>query len=272
MINYLFPEGRKLTLTFSYDDGNRCDARLADLFTEYDMKATFNLNSAWLGHGEKIRADELKPLFLDRGHEVACHGYQHPFEDKVPLMAAVEDVRKDRVALEKILGMPIRGMAYPQGTFSNDVKEVLRILGIAYCRTTINARSTTYMPQDFREWNPTTHHNGKDGISLQQQGENFLKTPGWYGTHMLYVWGHAYEFDMNKNWEIMENFCKLMAHHDNIWYATNIQICDYIQAFRRLEFSADLHLVYNPSVIPVWLEDGEGKTVVAESGKTVELA
>jgi len=263
MINYVFPEGRQLALTFSYDDGNRCDERLADILTENKLKGTFNVNAANLGKGDKIRADELKTVFLNHGHEIACHGFEHPFEEKLPLIGVVEDVRKDKLELEKILGEPVRGMAYPMGSFSKDVKEVLRMLGIAYCRTVRNADSTCYMPDDFREWDPTTHHIGKDGLTLKQIGENFLKTPEWYGTHMLYVWGHAYEFDMRKDWDKMEEFCKLMAGHENIWYATNIEICDYITACRRLEFSADLHLVRNPNFIAVWLKDNSGRTVVA---------
>ena len=272
MINYLFPEGRLLALTFSYDDGNRCDERLANILTENGLKGTFNINGANLGKGDKIRADELKPVFLEHGHEIACHGFEHPFEEKIPLMAVVEDIRRDRLALEQAVGAPVRGMAYPMGTFSDDVKTVLRMLGIAYCRTVRNARRTSYMPQDFLEWDPTTHHIGKDGETLRQIGENFLKSPVWLGTQLLYVWGHAYEFDMRKDWGEMEAFCKLMAGHENIWYAANIEICDYVTAFRRLEFSADLHLVRNPSAIPVWLQDNEGKTVVAAPGKITELA
>lgn len=272
MINYLFPEGRRLVLTFSYDDGNRCDERLANILTENKLKGTFNLNGANLGKGEKLRADELKPLLLDHGHEVACHGFEHPFLEKLDTISVIEDIRKDRLALEQAIGAPVRGMAYPFGTFSDNVKDVLRLMGISYCRTVRNAKGTTYMPQDFLEWDPTTHHIGKDGVTIKQMGETFLKTPEWNGTHMLYVWGHAFEFDMRKDWDMMEEFCKIMAGHENIWYATNIEIFDYITAFRRLEFSADLHLVRNPSITPVWLKDNEGKVVIAEPGKIAELA
>ena len=41
----LFPEGRKKALTFSYDDGEKQDVRLCELFNKYGMKGTFNLNS-----------------------------------------------------------------------------------------------------------------------------------------------------------------------------------------------------------------------------------
>ncbi len=43
---------------------------------------------------------------------------------------------------------------------------------------------------------------------------------------MMYVWGHSYEFTNQNNWELMEDFCKLVGGRDDIWYATNIEIVD----------------------------------------------
>lgn len=38
-----------------------------------------------------------------------------------------------------------------------------------------------------------------------------------------------------------------MGHWEDIWYATNIQIIDYMEVVNRLKFSADGESVYNPS-------------------------
>lgn len=266
MILYQFPEGRNLALTFSYDDGNDCDRRLADLFTDYGMKAAFNLNSANLDRDGKIHGSELKRLFIDRGHEVACHGFEHPFEEKMPLPAVMEDIRKDRLALEKAVGEPVRGFAYPFGTVSTAVKGLLRALGIAYARVTDPAGSVTMIPEDFLEWHPNAHHLG----GILALGEDFLKA-FWAGPRMLYIWGHASEFDRNKNWHIMEDFCKLTANREEIWYATNIEICDYISAYRNLIFSMDLNMVRNPSAIPVWISVN-GQTFRIPSGALVKLS
>ena len=45
------------------------------------------------------------------------------------------------------------------------------------------------------------------------------------------MWGHSYEFENNNNWVILKNFCKTAGGREDIWYATNIEICDYISAF-----------------------------------------
>ena len=41
--------GKKKALTFSYDDGVTQDIRLIEIFNKYNLKATFNLNSEYLG-------------------------------------------------------------------------------------------------------------------------------------------------------------------------------------------------------------------------------
>ena len=51
---------------------------------------------------------------------------------------------------------------------------------------------------------------------------------------------------------MIEEFCKLVGGRDDIWYATNIEIYDYIKAQRSLIVSVDGKTVYNPSGQEVW--------------------
>jgi hypothetical protein len=82
----------------------------------------------------------------------------------------------------------------------------------------------------------------------------------------MYVWGHSYEFDRDSTWGLIEEFCKMMSRREDIWYATNLGICNYVNAVRSLEYSADGKKVYNPSVTTVWMKDGE-RLLAAEAGK-----
>ena len=51
----------------------------------------------------------------------------------------------------------------------------------------------------------------------------------------------------------MEGFIKETAGREDVYYATNAEICQYVEAYRRLVFSADSSMVYNPSCITLWL-------------------
>ena len=122
--------------------------------------------------------------------------------------------------------------------------------------------------QDLHRFQPSVYHIEFDRMT--ELGEAFLKlqpdTPQIY-----YIWGHSYEFDNNDNWDVIENFCKYMGGRDDIWYATNIEIIDYMDAAKRLQFSADYEKVYNPNACSVWLQLNSDKCVEIEGGTLVDL-
>ena len=69
---------------------------------------------------------------------------------------------------------------------------------------------------------------------------------------MFYLWGHSYEFEANDNWNVIEEFAEYMANREDIWYATNIEIYDYQDAFKKLLFSVDGRIVKNPTAMELW--------------------
>ena len=75
---------------------------------------------------------------------------------------------------------------------------------------------------------------------------------------------------MNNSWDIIKRFCDKSAEDPDVWYATNIELYDYISALRALQFTANRDFVYNPTAIDVWLEvDGDALKVAA--GESVSL-
>jgi hypothetical protein len=51
---------------------------------------------------------------------------------------------------------------------------------------------------------------------------------------VLSVWGHSYEFGSDSDWKRMEFFCQLVGKREDVWYATNIEITDYLAAAEKL--------------------------------------
>ena len=70
-----------------------------------------------------------------------------------------------------------------------------------------------------------------------------------------------------------QNFLKkaFTLSYDDVWYATNGEIYDYVQAYNRLIWSVEMTFVHNPSAIDVYL-DFKGKEVVVKAGKPRLLA
>lgn len=273
----LFPGGKPKALTFSYDDATAQDLRLLGILKRYGMTGTFNINSGRVYHtlpGKKVSKnrvlspEEIRTVY--QGFEVAIHGYSHPFLQQIPKDMIPFEIAGDRHELEKIVGYPVRGMAYPFGAYSDSLIEQLRQLGIVYARV-CHSTEDFNLPKEFLAWQPTCHHNCK---RLDELADKFINMNNINGLKVFYVWGHTYEFDTDNNWDVIEKFCEKMAFKDDIWYATNIEIYDYVQALDRLVTSCDGNLLYNPSAVDVWVSKDQslwepGEKICVPAGKVV---
>lgn len=274
-MNYVFlrfPMFRDKAVTLSYDDDCGANRRLIAVMQKYGIKGTFNLNSGLFNSAPtNITEKEVKDLILGSGNEIAVHGVKHLSPAEVDSAAALDDILSDRKALEKIAGVPVKGMAYANGSFSDDVVRMLAMCGIVYARTTRSSGNFS-IPNDWLRLSPTCHHGDS---RLPELIEDFLERPQakyvWgRSPRLFYLWGHAYEFDNSDNWDVIESFCKRVGGREDVWYATNMEVYSYVQAYDRLEYTADGTKVYNPSVIDVYL-DHLGNRVVARAGQTVSI-
>jgi peptidoglycan/xylan/chitin deacetylase (PgdA/CDA1 family) len=241
-----FPHGLQKALTFSYDDGTVHDRTLVEIFNTHGVRGTFHLNSGLLDKPNKLTSREIATLF--KGHEVSAHTVTHPDLRVQPAESITREILDDRRALEDWVGYPVRGMSYPFGTCNDLVVSLLPGLGIEYARTT-EAHRRFELPADFLRWGSTCHHKG----DLLDLGKRFLDAKGMRTPQLLYVWGHSYEFDRENNWDLMREFCAMVGRNESVWYATNIEIVDYLNAVRTLRFSAAVDRVLNPSAWPVWI-------------------
>ncbi len=270
-----FPEGRQKALTLSYDDGSKFDKNLIEIANKYGIKVTLNINSAYIGGNDNwhLNAEELKALVEDGGHEIAVHGARHIAPGSLLPAAGINEVLEGRRAIERYFGTTIRGMAYPNngihiiysGVPKEEIKDYIRQTGIAYARTLAGDNDKFEIPTDFYEWFPTAYHiNPK----LMEWLDKFLVAEKVRSVPLLfYLWGHSYEFDRDKNWELLEEFCSKAGNKDNIWYATNIEICDYINAYRSLIFNVDNTMVFNPTCRELWFETDAKKIVSVAPGE-----
>jgi len=264
-IYHCFPGGRYKVLTMSYDDGTEHDRRLVEIFNRYGIKGTFNLNSKGLGKGNNIRPEEVATVFA--GHEVATHTATHPTIARCPNHQIIEEIMEDRKALEALTGAPVRGHAYPNGSYNDKVISIFRNAGIAYGRVTTPTNNFN-LPEDPMVWRPTCHHNSPE---LMRLGQYLVETQRKHVLHLLYVWGHSYEFHNNDNWEVIETFCQLTGGREDIWYATNIEIIDYLEVLERLQYFANGTTVYNPSAQSAWVEIDKERIVEIPGGTQVDL-
>ncbi|MBO5323770.1 MAG: polysaccharide deacetylase family protein [Oscillospiraceae bacterium] len=259
-----FPGGKVKVVTLSYDDNVEADVRLVQTMKKYGLKGTFNINSGQFppegsvgsmgcGH-RRLTVKQSTELHKDSGMEIACHGVTHPFLDHLPASVCVQEVLEDRKRLEEIYGGIVRGLAYPFGTYNDDVVAALKACGIAYARAVVSTEKFD-LPSDWLRWAGTCHHGNPKLMKLAQR---FVEDKRNWTPMVFYLWGHSYEFDDNDNWNIIEEFGEYIGGREDIWYATNIEIYDYVTAWKQMIYSADGSVAYNPTNTELFIKTAAG--------------
>lgn len=235
-----FPNHLWKAVTFSYDDGAPEDDPLLEILNRHHFKGSFNLNTDRFPKqpvAGRLSLQDLPKRYA--GHEVTVHGCGHETWNAVTPAAVLEDVLRCRKELESVFTRPIVGSAYPCGEHSKSktVDTILTACGIVYDRI-INNKELFALPTDFLAWGATSHHNGRNGMSLCELGQKFLDERPT-SPILFYAWGHSFEFPRLNNWNVMEEFCSLLEPHPEIWRATNLELHDYIRAVRNLFWFKD---------------------------------
>ena len=267
-------EGKTKVLTLSYDDGVVQDIRLIDIMNKHGLKGTFNINSGLYLPEDAVREkfygrmklSEAQRLYSNSGHEVAVHTFTHPSLEKLDTDEIMHEITEDRKAIEGQYGEIARGMAYPYGAYNDKIIGVLEKCHIAYARTVEDTYGFGF-PENWLMLHPTCHHNSEN---IEELIRRFIEVPDYNEPQMFYLWGHSYEFDNNDNWSVIEKFAEYAGGHEHVWYATNIEIYDYVKAYERIQTSYDKKIIHNPSIIDVWVEI-KGETYCIKAGETINI-
>ncbi|ANS74392.1 polysaccharide deacetylase [Paenibacillus yonginensis] len=258
-----FPNGLSKALTVSFDDGRDYDHKLVQKLNQYGIRGTFHLNSGKLGEAGHLKKEEIEPLF--RGHEVSVHTVHHPSLPELPAEQVMEQIRKDRLALEELIRYPVKGMSYPYGAYNTEVVALVKAAGMEYART-VNSHGSFHLPEDWLRWHPTCHHK-----EMVDYADRFIERKSRHtGVSLFYVWGHSYEFEEEGQWDLVDRFGEKIGGRSDIWYATNAEIVSYCQAVERLRVSADNRILHNPSAQSVWVSV-EGAATEVPGGQMLLL-
>ncbi len=216
-------------VTFSFDDGVFQDKRIIEIFDEYGIKGTFNLNSGimtpestWEHNGKRthrLDISEVKEVY--KNHEPAVHFLTHPFPTKLNDDELDFEISEDKKNLERIFERKVVGSAYPYGEFDERIKACLKKNGIEYARTVVDTYDFK-LPNDPLELNPTCHYNNQKLFELAKKfAEEETDEP-----RLFYIWGHGYELDGFDNWDVLKCLCEYLSKQRNIFFGTNSDVLE----------------------------------------------
>lgn len=287
-----FPEGREKAFSLTFDDGTVEDEAFIEMMGKLSIRGTFNINSGLFSkpdtHKEnfdvnffpvkdiqtRLSYEDALRVYSKPYIEVASHGYRHADPSVIDPASLTWDIMQDRSILEGMFGYPITGYAYPQGAYNNTAVDILKNCGFEYART-VNMCERFDLPTDYMRLAPTC---GFASPNFEKITDSFIEhkagTCVYFGnikSIFFNVFAHGYEFGINKErYHIFEECLKKLAHREDVWYATNIEVVRYMKAFDSLIFTLDRTKVYNPSALPLWLA-ANGEVICVGAGETVAL-
>jgi peptidoglycan/xylan/chitin deacetylase (PgdA/CDA1 family) len=262
-----WPDGKLKAVTANFDDGQADythEKWLTDLLRTNGIKSTFSIPSGHLMDTHAGDIENYKAMY--EGFEVASHTkYHSAFNDNAPYVFE-EGLKYDIETLKAITDEPIQGMAYPNGGAAQGLqKQILKENGILYGRTTYSSRGFG-LPDDLYNWNPTCFLKNIDDVI--SDAKTFVSlNPSEMS--LFYVWGHSYQLD-DSNMAKTQTAIETLGGHDDIYYATNIEIAKYLIALDELVIANNVDNVvsiYNPSDMTVWVK-AEGTVIEVPAGAT----
>lgn len=278
-----FPGGRDRAFTTSYDDNRQFDRPMLEIMERYGIKCTLNINDAFLSNDQahRLPPEDTRALVDAGGHEIAQHCDHHIAPGLASPCTVMREVLEGRQGLERRFDRIVRGMAYPDsgireispGISYETIRRILQDAGVVYARSLGGDNDRFRLPTDWYNWIPTAHH---DHPQILEWIDKFLsadlsqKPTKEQAPLLFYMWGHSYEFDTHQNWAHLEEICRRVGGHDAVWYATNIEIYDYLAAYTALIFNVEETKVHNPGRVPVWFV-ADKQPYCVQPGETINL-
>ena len=261
-----YPNFKLKAVTFSFDDGTFQDYEMVNMLNHFNMKGTFNVNSKLMyknsyftmcGWIKNYRLEKHQVVDLFKGHEIASHTSTHTDFNNLTKELLKQEIDEDIVNLTKLAKYQVRGFAYPFGIFNDEIINSLKENGVVYARST-KSQFNFELPKDFYTYGGTCTISDRLFPSLVKKWVKLSPK----SMKLFYIWGHSYELDMFHEHEKIFDLYSQIANKEDCWYATNIQIFDYLNAFKKLKFYCKDCKFINESNIDLYIQYNDTNYIV----------
>jgi peptidoglycan-N-acetylglucosamine deacetylase len=231
-------------LTTSWDDGHRCDVRLAQMLKKHGLKATFYVapENQEFAKEDLLSPSEIKDLSQD--FEIGAHSMTHRRLPTISEQEAATEIIKSKTVLEQVIDKEIKVFCYPGGAYTKLHVQLVKDAGYRYARTVARYR---FKVEDPYEAGTSLHvYNHRLGFDLWHtarfvkfQPIKVLRCLEWDALAkamfdqvikeggIYHIWGHSWEIDEHDDWESLENVFRYISANPKVSYVTNGELEAY---------------------------------------------
>jgi len=231
-------------LTTSWDDGHRCDVRLARMLKEHGLRATFYMapENQEFAKQDLLSLAEVRELSQD--FEIGAHSMTHRRLPTISEQEAAREIIESKAVLEQVTGKAIEVFCYPGGAYTKLHVQLVKDAGYRYARTV--ARHTFAVDDPYEAGTSLHVYNHRFGFDLWQTARfakfRPIKTLRYLDWDVLaramfdrvieeggiyHIWGHSWEIDEHNDWERLENLFRYISANPKVKYVANGELEAY---------------------------------------------
>lgn len=231
-------------LTTSWDDGHRCDVRLARMLKVHGLKATFYVapENQEFAKQDLLSLPEIRDLSQD--FEIGAHSMTHRRLPTISEQEAAREIIESKAVLEQVIGKEIKVFCYPGGAYTKLHVKLVKDAGYRYARTV--ARHIFTVDDPYEAGTSLHVYNHRFGFDLWQtarfvkfQPIKVLRCLEWDALAKVmfdqvikeggiyHIWGHSWEIDEHDDWERLEKVFRYISANPKVSYVTNGELEAY---------------------------------------------
>jgi peptidoglycan/xylan/chitin deacetylase (PgdA/CDA1 family) len=225
------------TVTTSWDDGHRLDARLADLLNGYDIPGTFYIAPYNVEIQPRDRLASTDVAELAHSFEIGGHTLNHLPLDGLSDERARDEIQLGKRELEDVVGGPVTSFCYPLGRYGRREVRLVAEAGFSLARTVNRSSLATGDPMEMSTTVNAYQHLLDGPLALQLGHGNPLRAARYYfnwdelamrwfdlclaSGGVFHLWGHSWEVDARGDWARLERVLAHISRIPGVRYVTN---------------------------------------------------
>ena len=233
---------KTIVLTTSWDDGHKCDLRLARMLKEHGLGATFYVapHNQEFAKQDLLTSQEIRDL--SRDFEIGAHSITHRRLPTISEQQAEKEIVESKAVLEQVTGKEIKVFCYPGGAYTKLHVQLVKDAGFRYARTVsryaftvddpyeagtslhvYNHRFDLWQAARFAKFRPIKVLRCLEWDALARaMFDQVVKEGGVY-----HIWGHSWEIDDHNDWERLGNVFSYISANPKVKYVTNGELEAY---------------------------------------------
>ena len=231
---------KPVIVTTSWDDGHKCDIKLASLLRKYGVAGTFYIcpETHEFPAAERLTPDEIRELAAE--FEIGAHTMTHPHLSRLDTETARQEITQSKEVLERIVGHPLRSFCYPYGDHNQETKRIVREAGFAGARS-INRFTTRSAGRFAIGTSVDTYDHLRDGmlsvlrlcgrrpwqLVRMRRWDNLAKAMfarARQRGEVFHLWGHSREIDLHQDWERLDAFLAWLSEQPDVIFSANADV------------------------------------------------